>query len=140
MNNNKDKDFIGMKDLLDKLKVDIAELNKYKYGKIYANSLLGSIAYLFKDSSYSYEREARVIYSFDKLNNQIEKTNQEPPKLFVYTDYSVVVKEIILGPKFEDTYLWTPFIQSQIEKLNNAIDDKAMHYRTELTLSDINFR
>ena len=138
--NNRDKDLAGMKDLLDKLKVDIAKLSNSKYGKIYANNLLGSIAYLFKDSSYSYEREARVIYSFDKLNSQIEKTIQEPPKLFVYTDYNVVIKEIILGPKFENTYLWTPFIQSQIEKLNNVMSDKETSYRTELTLSDINFR
>lgn len=138
--NNRDKDFAGMKELLDKLKADISKLSDSKYGKIYANSLLGSIAYLFKDSSYSYEKEARVIYSFDKLNSQIEKTNQEPPKLFVYTDYDVVIKEIILGPKFENTYLWTPFIQSQIEKLNNVMSDKETPYRTELTLSDINFR
>ena len=136
--NNNDAALNGMEKILEELKKNINQLRADKLGNEFVNSMLGSILYLFKDSSYSYEKETRILYSYDRINDLFQKTSEEPPKLFVYTDYCVVIKEIILGPKFENTYLWTPFIQSQLEKMNNMTGKS--FYPTVLSHSEINFR
>ena len=119
------------------MRKDASELKKYEGEWLLTNSLLESVVYLFKDSSYSYEKEARVLYSYANYSKRIKNTNQSPPKLFVYTDYCVAIDELILGPKFEDVYLWSPFIKSQLEKMNKITGQMEM---TKLTLSVINYR
>ncbi len=133
--NDKVLDDLGV--LLEQLKKNVVELRKIEGKRLLSEILVDSIAYLFKDSSYCYEREARVLYSYSDYNKKIEHTRQSPPKLFVYTDYSVAIDEIILGPKFQDVYLWSPFIRSQIEKMNNI---NGYGQITNLSFSEINYR
>lgn len=135
--NNNEKTLDGIGKLLEQLKVDMVKLRNIEEGHRITDSILKNIAYLFKDSSYSYEQEVRILYSYNRLNNQIKKTKQTPPKLFVYTDYNILIDELILGPKFKDIYLWTPFIKSQLEKMCKKTGQKD---DVKLTLSEINYR
>ena len=130
-------DIRNISSLLNKLKRDITNLDKVDKEWGLSKELLGSIAFLFKESSYSYEKEARVLYSYNNYSSRIHKTKEAPPKLFVYSDYQVVIKEVILGPKFEDVYLWSPYMKMQLEKMNNKLE--AVNY-TRLTISEINYR
>lgn len=134
---NNDKSLEGLGEILAQLKKDIIALRKVEEDWSLSDILLSSIQYLFKDSSYSYEKEARILYSYTKYNNDIKETRQNPPKLFVYSNYRVVIDEIILGPKFENVYLWSPYIISQIEKMNKGA---GFYHYTKLTLSEINYR
>lgn len=143
-----EKEISHMTSLLDKLKKDVSGLRDvYDDGHL-LQLLLSSITYLFKDSSYSYEKEARIMYSHNRITPQMKLTEQEPPKLYVYPDYRVMVKELILGPRFQDIYLWLPFIRMQLEKMNEVTnkeksEDKAKNtkpYATKLSLSEINYR
>ena len=43
-------------------------------GKVYLGELIKPILYLFKDSSYHYEEEVRILYSFDKMCDEIRRT------------------------------------------------------------------
>ena len=135
VDNHSDLHVVG--ELLSNLKVDMESLKSIEEDTNASETLLGSIAYLFKDSSYSYEKEARILYSFNEYNDQIQETDQEPAKLFVYSDYRVVIKELILGPKFQDVYLWSPLIKMKLEKMNEIV---LKTNTTKLSLSDINYR
>lgn len=135
--NENDEAIKGMKALLETLKKDVAALSRIEGASSLSKTMLGSIAYLFKEKTYSYEKEARVLYSFNSFNSQIHMTDQEPPRLFVYTDYQVAIKELILGPKFRDIYLWSPYIKSRIESLNKSVNQETP---TKITISDINYR
>lgn len=53
---------------MNKLKRDITNLDKVDKEWGLYKELLGSIAFLFKDSSYSYEKEARVLYSYNNYS------------------------------------------------------------------------
>ena len=126
-----------MDTLLNKLKMDIGALRSVEDNYHLSEALLSSIAYLFKDSSYSYEKEARILYSYNKYNSQIQMTNQDPPKLFVYPDYRVIFRELILGPKFKDVDLWLPYIKMKLEKMNKIVMESN---NVKLTLSEIKYR
>lgn len=143
---------------IQRLKDDSSELQKADKDGHLLDSMLEEIAYLFKDSDYCYEKEARILYSWPNYNRRIKRTEQDPPKLFVYPDYRIVVKEIILGPKFKDVFLWSPFIKMQLEKMNdvltktyyetssgeissqNSIQRGQQRLTTKLSLSAINYR
>lgn len=81
------------------------------------NKLLGDIMYFFKDSSYSFEQEMRLIYTYDSATEDFKYTNNKYPLLFVYPDFPVFIKEIILAPKFINASLKIPLLQEQIEKM-----------------------
>ena len=137
-----------MASLLDGLKKDVINLMGVYDDVHLLQLLLSSITYLFKDSSYSYEKEARIMYSYNRINPQMKLTEQDPPKLYVYPDYRVIVKELILGPRFQDIYLWLPFIRMQLEKMNEVTNKELSEnkakitkpHTTKLSLSEINYR
>ena len=135
--NNNDKSLDGLGEILNKLKTDIQSLKEQQEKWNLTGLMLGKLAYLFKDSSYSYEEEARILYTLNKQNSRIEKTNQSPPKLYVHTDYRIAIDEVILGPKFKETYLWMPFIKLQLEKMNEIVGQGCS---TKLSISNINYR
>lgn len=83
--------------------------------------LLSDIIYLFKDSSYSYEQEMRIIYSYDSVSDVFMHTETKYPLLFVYPDFPLQIEEIILAPKFIDRTRKIPYIQEQIEKMCDYI-------------------
>ena len=125
---------LGIKEDLTRLKSQISEIEGRYISMV--KRLLDGIAYLFKDSSYSYEGEARVMYNFTSPNSKIEHTRQTPPKLFVRSEFPMVIKEIILGPKFKNVSEWIPHIKEQIDKLSQEIGIEA----PKITISNIDYR
>lgn len=102
------------------------------------DSLIGDIAYLFKDASYSYEQEIRIIDHEPSLNsdNVIETSSGDPKKLYVLSQFLLQIDEIIIGPKCEDVYELIPYFQKKVEKmckLSGSVMPK-------ITLSNINYR
>lgn len=79
--------------------------------------LLGGISYLFKDNSYCYENEKRIMISYDTASKDFHHTNQYPPKLFVYSEKPVQLNEVILGPKVENIYDLVPYLEEEIDKM-----------------------
>lgn len=102
------------------------------------NQLLGALLYLFKDSSYSYEREYRIIYAYPKAPSDkiLLRTAQTPPKFFVQPDFHVQIDELILGPKFQDISDHTPYLQRQLEEMA----EKTGKDVPKITLSNIDYR
>lgn len=98
--------------------------------------LLGNIVFMFKEASYSYEQEKRIIYSYDKVNGAFKHTEEQPPKLFVQPDFTVQVDELILGPKFENVADNMPYMMEELEKMSNGINKEM----PKITISDINYR
>lgn len=98
--------------------------------------LLGELLYLFKDDSYSYEQEVRILYLYSKAGNNFEHTPQPIPKLFISTDYFIQLKEIILGPKVSDISNRIPYLQEQVEKMCKEINTDF----PEITISNIDYR
>ena len=100
------------------------------------DDLLGPIRYLFKDKSYSYEQEIRMVFVFDRLNSRIRKTPQDPPKLMVMPKETIQIKEIMLGPKFLDIPTYLPYIQEQLDRMAEITNTEV----PDITLSSIDFR
>lgn len=92
--------------------------------------------YLFKDDSYSYEQEVRILYLYSKVGKNFEHTPQQIPKLFITTDYCIQLKEIILGPKVSDISNRIPYLQEQVEKMCKEINADI----PEITISNIDYR
>lgn len=81
------------------------------------DALLGGTIYLFKDASYSYEQELRVMYEYNGVSTDFKHTDTKNPLIFVQPDFPIQLKEVILGPKFEDVYTRVPYLQEEIEKM-----------------------
>ncbi len=105
-------------------------------GKKVIERLISPILYLFKDSSYSYEQELRIMYYFDQVSDQFAHTRQEPPKLYVYTDNPIQIKEIILGPRFSKVSEFIPFFQEQLELMAKSTGT----HPPVVSVSNIDFR
>lgn len=75
------------------------------------------IAYLFKSSDYQYENEMRIVYTYPHRDDVFKHTNEDYPKLYIQTNQSINIKEIILGPKFNDIAGKMPYLQEQIERM-----------------------
>ena len=103
------------------------------YDRGYFDSLLDKVLYLFKDSSYSYEQELRVIY---QTKDNILHTDGDKPWLFVQTPFPLQLDEVILGPKFPDVSTRVPYLQEQIDKMC----EKTGTEMPRITLSEIDYR
>lgn len=99
-------------------------------------SLLEPIRYLFKDKSYSYEKEIRMVYNLERRDSRIRKTKQIPPKLMVIPENPINIREIMLGPKFTDIPIYLPYLQEQLDRMAEITGTKA----PDITLSNIDFR
>ena len=97
------------------------------------DSLLGRVLYLFKDSSYSYEQELRVIY---QTKDNILHTDGDKPWLFVQTPFPLQLDEVILGPKFPDVSTRVPYLQEQLD----LMCEKTGTEKPRITLSEIDYR
>lgn len=76
---------------------------------------LAFIAFLFKDASYSAEKELRLILTRDRDNRrQIQLTETKPPKLFIMPPHQIFVDQIILGPKLTSQDQWIPYLQYRL--------------------------
>lgn len=70
---------------------------------------------MFKDASYSYEREVRICYQYPEVNSEFEHTPGAFGKLYVATNFLINLKEIILGPKFLNRTDVMPYLQEQVD-------------------------
>lgn len=111
------------------------EMQENDWRKMFCDAL-GILVYLFKDNSYYYEQECRILYEFPDCQNIIRHTNVEYLLLFVQTNFSVQLLEIILGPKFENLSRKIPYIQEQVEEMCRCTGVRI----PEITISDIDYR
>ena len=117
----------NLEELRDAVKdIDVSEW-------IYLDKLLGPALYLFKDSSYSYEQELRVIY---QTKDNILHTDGDRPWLFVQTPFPLQLDEVILGPKFPDVSTRVPYLQEQLD----LMCEKTGTEKPRITLSEIDYR
>jgi hypothetical protein len=98
--------------------------------------LLGKLPYLFKDNSYSYEQEVRILNIFPRPNKDFKHTDNEIPKLFILPDFYLQIKEIILGPKVTDIANRIPYLQEQIE----LMCEQTGTLIPKITISNIDYR
>lgn len=124
----------GVENHLNKLKIIIGLLGGED--RLAFDSLIEPIPYLFKDSSYSYEQEMRIMYRYDHFTDGIRHTKQDPPKLFVVPKNPVQIKELIFGPKFSGVIDLLPYLQEQLEKMALQTGTKY----PQVTVSNIEFR
>ncbi len=113
---------------LHKVAEEIAEQDRR-----YLDDVLGKVLYLFKDSSYSYEQELRVIY---QTKDNILHTDGDKPWLFVQTPFPLQLDEVILGPKFPDVSTRVPYLQEQLD----LMCEKTGTEKPLITLSEIDYR
>lgn len=101
------------------------------------DELLGKALYLFKDSSYSYEQELRVIYQTKEgILHTEPKREGDKPWLFVQTPFPLQLNEVILGPKFPDVSTQVPYLQQQLDEMC----EKTSTRMPRITLSEIDYR
>ena len=98
--------------------------------------ILDPVSYLFKDASYSYEQEMRIMYRLDYGSPIIRKTKHSPPMLYVLHDTFLEIDEIILGPKFVNVASAIPYMKQQIR----IICDKNGVKTPAITRSNIDFQ
>ena len=104
--------------------------------KLAFDAIISPILYLFKDASYSYEQEYRMMFSFEKSNTRIKHTKQNTEKLFVLSEQPIQIDELILGPCFENMADTLPFLREQLE----FMAEKTGTVPAKITLSNIDFR
>lgn len=103
----------------------------------YFDDILDKVRYLFKDSSYSYEQELRVIYQTkENILHTEPKNPEDKPWLFVQTPFPLQLDEVILGPKFPDVSTRVPYLQEQIDQMCEKTDTEM----PRITLSEIDYR
>lgn len=125
----------SIKSWLDELK-NLREAIIDRESKLFFDSLTEGIAYLFKDSSYHYEQEVRILYAYNETTSLFKHTSAEYPKLYVQTEFPVVIKEIIIGPKFKDLALRMPYLREQVERMCRSTDTT----HPKITMSNIEYR
>ena len=102
-----------------------------------AYEILDSICFLFKSSSYGYEKEMRMIYQFDGVSDSFIHTEKEGKVLmYVNPDVIIPIREIILGPKFEDAAMRIPYLQEQLDKMSEINHTKPI----KISMSSIDYR
>lgn len=100
------------------------------------HSILNEILYLFKDASYSYEKEVRICYQFPEVDTSFLHTAGEFGKVYVSTEFPVQLREVILGPKFENRAVVTPYLQEQIDLMCKECGVRV----PRITMSNIEYR
>lgn len=124
-----------IKSNLKKLKTLYNSLSRLQEQLVF-DQIIDSISYLFKDSTYSYEQEKRIMYIYDSSTNNIRYTKQNPPKLYVLHNIPINIKEVILGPKFNDVSDMMPYLGHQLELMANRYNYSA----PKITISNIDFK
>jgi len=108
------------------------------------SKMVEKLKYLFKSSDYFYEQEMRIVlrrslqdFQRDDIDVQMTTatTDLPIPKLFIYTDKSVAIDEVIIGPKVNETDNIIPFLAMKLLRLNDHNADKVC-----ITKSAIEYR
>lgn len=106
--------------------------------------IINKLKYLFKSADYFYEQEMRVVLQRpltdlkrDDIDIQMTTASKGNivPKVFVYTNKALLIDEVILGPKINETDDIVPFLEMKLLKLNDYDADKVV-----ITKSEIEYR
>lgn len=76
------------------------------------------------------------MYAFSEVSDHFQHTNGEYPLLFVQSNFPVVIREIVIGPKFPYRARRMPYIQEQIEYMCEINDSPC----PKLTLFNIEYK
>lgn len=100
---------------LDEIKQAIVAIGDDNIKLANARVFIEPIRYLFKEGSYSYENEYRIIRTYEGKSDKIQLSKFEPmpvPRLYTYIE-EVPLKyaKVILGPKAEDIDFIAPYIK-----------------------------
>ena len=100
------------------------------------------IMFLFKDISYQLEAESRLIITRDIMDREeIKRTKQMPPKLYINPYFQVYPEKIILGPKVENADEWIPHLQYELAKFKEKWPEGyEREYKPIVRKSKINIR
>lgn len=108
------------------------------------SKIICKLKYLFKSADYIYEQEMRVVLrrpiadiKRDDIDIQMTSvtTDSTIPKVFIYTDKSIQIEEVIFGPKVNETDDIVPFLELKLLKLNDFDSNKVL-----ITKSEIEYR
>lgn len=94
------------------------------------------IQYLFKNADYHHEQELRIIYQYPHWEKEMKHTPGDCPKLYIQPNFHPDIKEIILGPKFENRADKMPYLQEQVERMCGQTQGNM----PRITLSAIEYR
>lgn len=117
--------FALLSDIYDHMNKDIQKVLISSIDKI-----ISKLKYLFKSDDYNYEQEMRVILkrSIDDFKREdmdilftTTSEKNEIPKVFIYTNKSLLIEEIILGPKVKETADILPFLDVKLFNNNNKV-------------------
>lgn len=108
------------------------------------SKIINKLKYLFKSADYLYEQEMRVVLQRpltdlrrDDIDIQVTTVTEGSaiPKVFIYTNKTLLIEEVILGPKINETDDIVPFLEMKLLKLNDFDADKFV-----ITKSEIEYR
>lgn len=103
----------------------------------YLDDVLGKVLYLFKDSSYSYEQELRVIYQTEEnILHTKPKDPKDKPWLFVQTPFPSNWMKSSSGRSSRMSAPGCRICKSKIYEMCDETDTT----RPRITLSEINYR
>jgi hypothetical protein len=125
-----------LEELLEELKKVYSDLRNSNIPLEVFEELVSPIVYLFKDANYKQEQESRILYYFSEYAEAMKHTPGEYPKLYLQTDFTIRIREIILGPKVGQISEMLPYLQEQLEKLCKKTGDDM----PDITLSEIDYR
>lgn len=104
-------------------------------------NIIRKIKYLFKSADYAYEQEMRIVLKrplsdlkrddIDIKTTSISEKNPIP-KIFIYTNKSILIDEIILGPKVIETDGFIPFFSMKLLALNSFNSEKVLITKSEI--------
>ncbi len=106
--------------------------------------IINKLKYLFKSADYLYEQEMRIVLQRpladlkrDDIDIQMTTVSKDSivPKVFIYTNKTLLIEEVILGPKINETDDIVPFLEMKLLKLNDYDSDKVL-----ITKSEIEYR
>lgn len=138
------REYLSLKRMLEKL--DVLSKKLTMQDKEIISSclvrLFEKVMFLFKDISYSLEGESRLIITRDINDREdISKTDQIPPKLYINPLYQIYPEQIILGPKVEEPDYWIPHLQFELSKIGDKWENSEFRdFKPTVRISGINIR
>lgn len=100
-------------------------------------AMLDQIRFLFKSADYKHEQEVRLLYVYPQADEAFLHTDEKWPKLYVQPEFSIQIREIIMGPKCKKTYKFMPYLQEQIAKMFERNTDFEL---PRITMSGIQYQ
>lgn len=104
--------------------------------KVYLEQAISPLRYLVKDSSYWHEKESRIIFDERINEDKLKYTGGDIPKIFYQGQFTLSIKEVILGPKCKDAAEKALYLYKQFLEMNQAFDVQI----PKLTISSIEYR